>query len=138
MRWSSGIEQAALNFNFGESIAPEGIGSESEEFIQWQTGGEAYAFRRSYVVRRDRLILGLSERDVTVSLILLNYLPADPVKRRLLVHPGYSEQCPNHLAAFKYQDGRGAEVVGTCLGPVFGGAVGGSEWQVGAGAELDS
>ena len=110
-----GIRQAALNFNFGELIAPEGIGSESEEFIQWQSDGEAFAFRRSYVVQQDRLIAGLSDRDVIVSLILLNYLPADPVKRRLLVHPGYSEQCPNRLAAFNTESEEGRKWLGASV-----------------------
>jgi hypothetical protein len=110
-----GIRQAALNFNFGELIAPEGIGSESEEFIQWDRGSEKFAFRRSYFVQQDRLIAGLSEREVIVSLILLNYLPADPIKRRLLVHPGYSEQCPNRLAAFNTETEEGRKWLGAAV-----------------------
>jgi|LakMenEpi03Aug12_release.lakeMendotaPanAssembly.Ray.scaffolds.fasta_scaffold217191_1 hypothetical protein len=110
-----GIRQAALNFNFGELIAPEGIGSESEEFIQWQRGSEKFAFRRSYVVQQDRLIAGLSESEVIVSLILLNYLPADPVKRRLLVHPSYSEQCPNQLSAFNTETEEGRKWLGAAV-----------------------
>ncbi|MFM7563421.1 MAG: DUF5722 domain-containing protein, partial [Planctomycetota bacterium] len=110
-----GIRQAALNFDFGELIAPEGIGSESEEFIQWDRGSEKFAFRRSYVVQQDRLIAGLSEREVIVSLILLNYLPADPIKRRLLVHPGYSEQCPNRLAAFNTETEEGRKWLGAAV-----------------------
>lgn len=48
----------------------------------------------------DQQIRTLSERGIVISLILLNYESADPDLRRILLHPAYNTQCPNHLSAF--------------------------------------
>lgn len=103
-----GIGHAALNFNLGQLIAPHGVGDHSGEFVQWTSGEEQFAFHRGYLEQQDQLIRQLSDRSIVVSLILLNYLPEDPAKRRILVHPGYSERCPNRLAALntRTEEGR--------------------------------
>lgn len=95
-----GIGQAALNFNFGQLLAPEGVGRDEPRYVQVRRGAEEFAFQRAYLEQLDAMIRPLSDRGVVVSLILLNYVPEAADKRRILVHPDYSAACPNHLAAF--------------------------------------
>ncbi|MEA3211358.1 MAG: hypothetical protein QOE70_4415 [Chthoniobacter sp.] len=92
-----GIKHAALNCNLGQLIEPApGPGS-----VRWQSSeGREFTFNAGYLEALDRKIKPLSEARVVVYLILLNYVPQDPAKRTILVHPGYNEGCPNHVAAF--------------------------------------
>ncbi|MCX6858942.1 MAG: DUF5722 domain-containing protein, partial [Verrucomicrobia bacterium] len=91
-----GIHHAALNFNWAQLVDPRGDTNNPGLTRQGQT----YRFQRGYVEAMDHQIRTLSERGIVVSLILLNYESADPDLRRILLHPGYSTNCPNHLSAF--------------------------------------
>ena len=91
-----GIRHAALNFNWAQLVDPRGDTNNPGLTRQGQT----YRFQRGYVEAMDHQIRTLSERGIVVSLILLNYESADPDLRRILLHPGYSTNCPNHLSAF--------------------------------------
>ena len=91
-----GVKHAALNFNFGQFLAPSGGADQPG----WDFEEYTYRFQRGYLEAMDRQIKALSDRGVVVSLILLDYEPADPDLRRILLHPGYSTNCPNHLSAF--------------------------------------
>lgn len=95
-----GIGQAALNFNLGQLFAPEAAGRDDQRFVTVKRGEIEYSFQRQYLEQMDALIRPLSDRGVVVSLILLNYFPADEERQRILVHPEYSPECPNRLAAF--------------------------------------
>lgn len=91
-----GVKHAALNFNIAQLIDPRGDTNNPE----WIVAGKSYRFDRGYVDALDQQIRPLSERGVVVSLILLNYVSGNPEVRRILQHPGYSTNCPNHLSAF--------------------------------------
>ncbi len=91
-----GIRHAALNFNLAQLVDPRGDTNNPS----WEFNGKAYRFQRGYLDALDREIKALSDHGVVVSLILLNYESADPEVRRILLHPGYSTNCPNHLSAF--------------------------------------
>jgi hypothetical protein len=98
-----GIQQAALNFNLGDLIS-DGAGGEQ---VFWEREGARYSFRSEYLERIEEQIRKLSERGVVVSLILLNCVPNDPIRKRILVHPAYSDACPNRLAAFNTRSEEG-------------------------------
>ncbi len=100
-----GVRHAALNFNFGQLLAP-GAGPE-EPGIEFH--GTMHRFHRAYLEAMDHQIKTLSDHGVVVSIILLNYEPADPVLRRILLHPGYDPKCPNHLSAFNAVTPEGRE-----------------------------
>lgn len=91
-----GIRHAALNFNLAQLVDPRGDTNNPA----WETGGRIYRFQRGYLEALDRQIKPLSDRGVVVSLILLNYVSTDPEVQRILQHPDYSTNCPNHLSAF--------------------------------------
>ena len=100
-----GVRHAALNFNLGQLLAP-GAGPE-EPGIEFH--GTMHRFHRAYLEAMDHQIKTLSDHGVVVSIILLNYEPADPVLRRILLHPGYDPKCPNHLSAFNAVTPEGCE-----------------------------
>lgn len=91
-----GIRHAALNFNLAQLVDPRGDTNNPA----WEYGGRMFRFHRSYLSALDQQIKELSDQGVIVSLILLNYESADPDLRRLLLHPRYDKDCPNHLSAF--------------------------------------
>jgi len=91
-----GAKHAALNFNFAQFLAPSGAADQPG----WDSEEYTYRFQRGYLEAMDRQIKTLSDHGVVVSLILLAYEPSDPDLRRILLHPGYSTNCPNHLSAF--------------------------------------
>ncbi len=100
-----GIQHAALNFNLAQLIDPGGDTNNPS----WETGGKIYRFQRRYVEALDRQVKALSDGGVIVSLILLNYVSADPEIRRILQHPDYNTNCPNHLSAFNSTTAEGRE-----------------------------
>ncbi len=91
-----GIRHAALNFNLGQLVDPRG--DTNNPAITRE--GMTHRFQRGYLEAMDQQIRTLSERGIVVSLILLNYESTDPDLRRILLHPTYNTQCPNHLSAF--------------------------------------
>jgi hypothetical protein len=91
-----GVKHAALNFNLAQLVDPRGDTTNPA----WEFEGRTYRFDRSYLAAMDGQIKALSDPGVIVSLIMLNYESGDPEVRRLLLHPGYSTNCPNKLSAF--------------------------------------
>ena len=91
-----GIRHAALNFNLAQLIDPRSDPGNPATTL----GGSTYHFQRGYLEALDGQIKALSDRAIVVSLILLNYESGDPELRRILLHPDYSTNCPNHLSAF--------------------------------------
>lgn len=91
-----GVRHAALNFNLAQLVDPRG----DAENPAWTHEGRSYRFQRAYLADLDRRIKALSDHGAIVSIILLNYESDDPELRRLLLHPGYSPDCPNRLSAF--------------------------------------
>jgi len=100
-----GIQHAALNFNFSQLIDPRAdTHNPSGEFA-----GKRYHFQKSYLESLDQQIKTLSNRSILVSLILLNYVSGDPEIRRILQHPNFDTNCPNHLSAFNTTTAEGRE-----------------------------
>ncbi|MCW5558940.1 MAG: hypothetical protein KIT22_14060 [Verrucomicrobiae bacterium] len=91
-----GIRHAALNVNLAALVDPKG----HPDNPAWEFSGRTYRFHRAALEALDQQIRPLSDRGVIVSLILLNYVSGDPDVRRLLQHPAYDTNCPNHLSAF--------------------------------------
>ena len=98
-----GIHHAALNVNLASLIEPIA----AEESLTFDLDGRTFAFNAHAVASLDRQIEPLSAAGVVVSLILLVYEPADPQRRRILLHPQYSPACPNHLSCFNVRTEEG-------------------------------
>ena len=98
-----GVAHAALNINLAQVLHPTG----DSNCPSWVFGGRTLRFHRDYLESMDRQIRPLSEQGVVVSLILLNYVSADPEVRRILQHPDYDPTCPNHLSAFHLETDEG-------------------------------
>jgi hypothetical protein len=107
-----GVKHAALNFNLAQLLNPKGDSNSPS----WTEGGQTFRFHRSYLESMDQQIRTLSDRGVVVSLILLNYESADPELRRILLHPSYSTQCPNHLSAFNTVTPEGRDWYAAAIG----------------------
>jgi hypothetical protein len=99
-----GVKHAALNLNLSQLIDLTG----NTNNPSWASDGRTYWFKRSYVEQMDKLIQPLSERGILVNLILLVYQSSDAEVNRLMLHPLYSTNAPNHLGAFNTvtDDGR--------------------------------
>jgi hypothetical protein len=91
-----GVKQAALNFNLSELIDPRGGTNEPA----WNLDGREYHFKPSYLEGVDRRIKALSDHGVVVTLIVLTYQSADSEVNRILIHPHYVTNAPNHLGNF--------------------------------------
>jgi hypothetical protein len=63
----------------------------------------------------DAQVKRLSEAGMVVTLILLSYEPPDPALKRLLLHPNYTSECPNHLGAFNTATPEGVRHVRACF-----------------------
>jgi len=100
-----GVKHAALNFNLAQLIDPHGDTNNPAG----QFEGKNYRFKRDYLAGLDQQIKTLSDHGVIVSLILLNYVSGDPEVRRILQHPNYSTNCPNHLSAFNTSTSEGRD-----------------------------
>ena len=91
-----GIKHAALNVNFAQLLQLQtNAASLSANF-----GGTNFYFARGYVEHLDRQIKPLSDRGVIVSLILLYYRSGNDDLNKIMLHPGYHPDAPNHLSAF--------------------------------------
>lgn len=91
-----GVKHAALNFNLSQLIDLKG-GTNNPS---WESGGQTYHFRRSYLESMDRQIKTLSDTGVVVSLIVLTYQSRDPDVNRLMIHPQCVTNAPNRLGNF--------------------------------------
>ncbi len=91
-----GIRHAALNFNLSQFVDLKGDPANPS----WGAGDRVYRFHRGYLDSLDREIKILSDAGVVVSLILLAYESGNEAVDRVVLHPSYNRQCPNHLGAF--------------------------------------
>src|SRR5580765_9068083 len=88
-----GVKHAALNLNLSQLIDPRGDTNNPS----WVSDGRTYWFKRSYVGQMDKLIKPLAESDILVNLILLAYQSSNEEVNRLMLHPLYRTNAPNHL-----------------------------------------
>src|SRR5580700_7325076 len=76
-----GVKHAALNCPVAPLIDPQPL----PDSILWKCEGRDYAFRPSAVAALDQRVKPLSDAGVIVSLIVLNYAPADPARAAILL-----------------------------------------------------
>jgi hypothetical protein len=100
-----GVKHAALNFDLASLIGPNGDTNDPS----WQVESRVYHFKRGYLESMDKRIKALSDHGVLVNLIVLVYESGSPEVNRLLLHPRYTTNAPNHLGAFNTvtDEGRG-------------------------------
>jgi len=91
-----GVKHAALNFNLSQLVDPSG----NTNNPSWQLDGRVFHFQRSYLEQLDHRIKALSDQGALVYLIVLAYESNDAAVNRLMLHPGYATNAPNHLGAF--------------------------------------
>ena len=91
-----GVRHAALNLNLGQLLDVH----HRPENIRWDFGGETFHFNAAFLRSMDHQVKTLSESGAVVSLILLAYQSGDSELNRVLLHPRYDNNCPNHLGAF--------------------------------------
>ena len=106
-----GVKHAALNVNLSQLIAL----TNGPDTIAWTVDG-AQCFLRPGVVRGlDQQVKGLSDVGVVISFILLSYEPPDPGIKRIILHPSYNSECPNHLGAFNTVTPEGVRHLRACF-----------------------
>jgi hypothetical protein len=97
-----GIDHAALNVDL-PALMDRGEASDS---FTWVMDGRTYRFRRGAV--EGIPVKELSDRGVSVSLILLAYASGQEARDRVWLHPGYDRRAPNRLGAFNLKTEEGA------------------------------
>ncbi len=95
-----GVRHAALNVVLSGLIDP----ARSAAHPSWTLDGVRYAFEPAALAPLDRDIRALSERGVSVTVILLNAATGEPERDRALLHPRYDPAAPNRLSAFTVDD----------------------------------
>lgn len=90
-----GIKHAAINCSMAALIQPEA----KPDSIRFTSSGREFTFDAKYLATLDQQIRPLSDADVVVYLILLNYVTADPAKHAILTHPGYDAGSFNKMSA---------------------------------------
>ena len=100
-----GVKHAAINLNLSQLANPRGGPSDPA----WEVGGKTYRFQRGYLEAIDHQIKELSDHGVLVYMIVLAYESGDAEINRLLLHPNYATNAPNHLGEFNTvtEEGRG-------------------------------
>jgi hypothetical protein len=99
-----GINHAALNCDLAALLELE----PKPESLRWSFHGDEYFFREAAVAALDAQIRPLSGGGVIISLILLNYEPAEPKLRAVFLHPKYDAAAPNRLSAFNTATSEGS------------------------------
>ena len=107
-----GVKHAALNVNLSQLIAL----TNGPDTIAWAVDGVPCFLRPGAVRGLDQQVKGLSDAGIVISLILLSYEPRDPAIKRIILHPSYSSECPNHLGAFNTVTPDGVRHLRACFG----------------------
>jgi hypothetical protein len=106
-----GVKHAALNVDLSQLIAS----TNGADTIAWMVDGAPCFLRPAAVRGLDRQVKALSDAEIVVSLILLSYEPRDPQTKRIILHPNYSSECPNHLGAFNTVTAEGVRCLKACF-----------------------
>jgi len=106
-----GVRHAAVNINLTALfVRGEGGGA-----LSYSSDGETFHFQRQYVEGMDQQVKRLSDAGVLVNLIVLAYASGDPAVDRVLLHPNYDTNAPNHLGAFNTVTPEGRKWFTACL-----------------------
>jgi hypothetical protein len=93
-----GVQHAALNWNVAQMIDLSTNAASTS--LTHQSGSNQFRFQRGYIEAMDRQIKSLSGTGAIVSLILLYYRSGNAEMDRIMLHPKYSRDAPNHLTEF--------------------------------------
>lgn len=107
-----GVKHAGLNINLTGLFVRDPAG----DAVSYNFQGETFRFRRSYLEGMDAQVKALSDAGVLVNLIVLAYASGKPDVDRVLLHPNYSTNAPNHLGAFNTVTPEGRKWFAACLG----------------------
>jgi hypothetical protein len=106
-----GIKHAALNVNLSRLIAT----TNGAETITWMVERMPCFLQPGALRGLDEQVKRLSDAGIVVSLILLIYEPSDSAVKRIILHPNYSSECPNHLGAFNTVTPEGVRNLRACF-----------------------
>jgi hypothetical protein len=106
-----GIKHAALNINLTALFTQ----STNEPAVAYEFEGAMFRFRRGYLESMDERIRTLSQAKVLVNLIVLSYASGKPEVDRVVLHPNYDTNAPNHLGAFNTVTPEGKQWFGACM-----------------------
>lgn len=98
-----GVQHAALNLNLTQLADL----SDATNNPAWSSGGRTFRFHSGYLKQLDGQVKPLSDAGVVVSIILLAYASGQPALDAVMLHPGYSPECPNRLGAFNNRSAEG-------------------------------
>lgn len=108
-----GVHHAALNVNLTQLIDPTG----QENGSKWTVNGKHFAFSPSQVAALDAQVKPLSDRQITVNLILLTYASQDAKRNQLMLHPRYAqnEKMAGPIAMFNTTTADTADALQACI-----------------------
>jgi hypothetical protein len=98
-----GVQHAALNLNLTQLVDLSGNSNNPA----WTREGRTFRFQAGYLHQLDDQVKPLSDARVIVSIIMLAYASGQPALDSVVLHPGYSPDCPNHLGAFNNRTAEG-------------------------------
>ena len=106
-----GIKHAGLNLNLTQLYASKA----SAQTVSYAFEGEEFHFRRDYLESIDARVKPLSDAGVLVNVIVLTYASGNADVDRLLLHPNYATNAPNHLSAFNTVTPEGRRWLSACM-----------------------
>ena len=106
-----GIKHAALNLNLTALY----VHDPAEDVLSYNFDGETFQFHRKYLEGVDAQVKALSDAGVLVNVIVLAYASGRPEVDRVVLHPNYDTNAPNHLGAFNTVTPAGRKWFSACL-----------------------
>ena len=106
-----GIKHAGLNLNLTQLYASKA----SAQNVSYAFEGEEFHFRRDYLEGIEARVKPLSDAGVLVNVIVLAYASGHADVDRVLLHPNYATNAPNHLGAFNSVTPDGRRWLSACM-----------------------
>ena len=106
-----GIKHAGINLNLTQLYSR----TAGDDIVSHTFDGEHFNFRRNYLESIDVQVKQLSDVGVLVNLIVLTYASGNADVDRVMLHPNYATNAPNHLGAFNTVTPEGRRWFSACL-----------------------
>jgi hypothetical protein len=107
-----GVKHAALNVNLTGLYSRE---TNAATTVNYEFDGETFCFRRAYLEQMDTQLKQLSDKGVIVNMIVLAYASGNAAVDRVMLHPNYATNAPNHLGAFNNVTPEGRRWFSACM-----------------------